>query len=149
MHRERIIRAVFIIILFAVLYLALMPNNGHARFRIVPLPIYRWLEAPWHDDFGNIVAFAVLSTAAFLLGRNSGGRENAGITGALVWWFASRNARLTGLLATVCIIEILQKWIPGRVSSLQDVCTGWSGIFAAWLLSVLLDARSKNSVHSA
>lgn len=144
-HHARLVRAFFLLTLCAVLYLALMPNYGRARFRIVPLPVYRWLVATWHDDFGNIVAFGVMATGAFLLGRHPADRGSDGIRAALVRWFASRTARLVGLLAMVCMFEILQIGIPGRTSSLQDVCTGWSGIFAAWLLSVLLGARAKNS----
>ncbi len=126
-------------VLGAVIYLALMPNNGHARFKIVPEPAYRWLEATWHDDFGNIVAFGVLAFATFILGRLPWDRENAGTGATFVRLFASRAARLAGLLVMVCAIEILQIWIPGRTSSLRDVCSGWSGIFAAWLLAELLD----------
>ena len=146
-HRSRSVRAIFFLTLCAVLYLALMPNYGQARFRIVSLPLYRWIAD--HDNLDNIVAFAVLATATFLLGRHPVDRENAGISAVLERWFASRMARLAALLAMVCIFEILQRWIPGRISSLQDVCTGWSGIFAAWLLSVLLDARTKNSELAA
>ena len=133
-RRLRIVRTLFFLTLCAVLYLALMPNNGHARFRIVSLPVYRWLEAEWHDDLGNIVAFAVLACATFLLGAHPADRENDGISAAFARCFASRTARLVGLLAMVCMFEILQRWIPGRTCSLRDVCTGWSGIFAAWLL---------------
>ena len=132
-HGQRIVRAFFRVTLCAVLYLALMPNNGHARFRIVPLPVYRWLEATWHDDLGNIVAFGFLACVTFLLGVPPAERENGGIGAAFARMFAGPTARLAGLLAMVCTIELLQRWIPGRTSSLQDVCTGWSGIFAAWL----------------
>ena len=122
-----------------------MPNTGHARFKIVPEPMYRWLEATWHDDFGNIVAFGFLAFVTFLIGKPAAGLENAGTVATFARLFAGRTARLAGLLAMVCAIEILQIWIPGRTSSLQDVCSGWSGIFAAWLLAELLDARVKSA----
>jgi hypothetical protein len=143
--RRRVIRAVFFVTVCAVLYLALMPNNGHSRFRIVPLPMYRWLEATRHDDLGNIVAFGFLALITFLVHADPAGRKNPAGTDFFASRFAGRTARLAGLLAMVCVFESLQRWIPGRTSSLQDVCTGWSGIFAAWLLSVLLDARQKSS----
>lgn len=140
---RRIAKACFLPVFAAVLYLALMPNYGRSRFLIVPMPVYRWICE--HDDFDNITAFAVLASFAFLVGKNPRAREYAATTGAFARIFASRSARLTGLLAMVCVLELLQKWIPGRVSSMRDVCTGWSGIFAAWLISVLLDARAENS----
>ena len=137
-RRRRISRAVFATTAIAIAYLALMPNNGPARFRIVPLPLYRWLEAPEHDGFANIVAFGFLAVVVFLTGRNPDARGS----GLLAAIFARRTVRLAALLALVCGIEIAQRWIPGRVSSLQDVCTGWSGIFAAWLLCMVFDPRS-------
>lgn len=146
-HHRRIVRTFFLLTLCTVFYLTLMPYYGRARFRIVSLPVYRWIAA--HDNFDNIVAFAVLATAAFLLGRHPGDRGNGGIGAAFARRFASRTARLAGLLAMVCMFEILQIWIPGRTSALLDVCTGWSGIFAAWLLCELRDARGKNSGPAA
>ena len=141
-HRPWIARAFFLVTLCTVLYLALMPNYGQARFRLVSLPVYRWIAD--HDNLDNIVAFAVLAAATFLLGRPPAARENGGVSDAFARRFASRTARLAGLLAMVCVFEILQIWIPGRTSSLVDVCTGWSGIFAAWLLCELRDARTEN-----
>lgn len=136
-HRRWISRAVFAVTAIAIIYLTLMPNSGHSRFRIVPLPLYRWLAAPEHDDVVNIAAFGFLATIVFLVGRNPDSRGD----GLLAAIFARRTVRLAGLLALVCGIEIVQKWIPGRTSSLQDVCTGWSGIFAAWLLCTVLAPR--------
>ena len=136
-HRRRIGRAILTVTVIAIIYLTLMPNNGHSRFRIVPLPLYRWLEAPEHDGFANIVAFGFLATVVFLVGRNPETRGD----GLLAVIFARRTVRLVALLALVCGIEIVQKWIPGRTSSLEDVCTGWSGIFAAWLLCTVFAPR--------
>ncbi len=121
-------------------YLALMPNSGHTRFWIVPLPVYRWLAAPEHDGIVNVFAFGFFAAVVFLVERD----PDASGTSLLSAIFATRLARLVGLLALVCVIETVQIWIPGRTSSLDDVCTGWSGIFAAWLLWVLLNARAKS-----
>ena len=134
-------RAIFIITSIVIAYLTLMPNTGHARFRLVPLPLYRLLAAPEHDSIVNIVAFGFLAAVVFMVGRDPDA-HGGGLLSAI---FACRPARLAALLALVCAIEILQKWIPGRVSSLQDLCTGWSGIFAAWLLAVLRDGRAKSA----
>ena len=140
--RQWIGKAFFLLTLSAVLYFALMPYHGHTKILIVPLPVFRWIAE--HDDFDNIMAFAVLAMATFLLGRPPAARKG-GIGAAFARRFASRMARLAGLLAMVCVFEILQIWIPGRNSALRDVCTGWSGIFAAWLLCELRDARQKKS----
>lgn len=52
---------------------------------------------------------------------------------------------MAALMAMVCGIELVQIFILGRVADLNDVCTGWSGILAGWLLSVLLDSREEDS----
>lgn len=116
----------------AIAYLTLVPNTGHTRFRIVPLPLYRWLAGPEHDWLVNIIAFGFLALVVFLVDKNADSRR--GRPAAIL---AHRGIRLAALLALVCVIETVQIWIPGRTSSLDDVCTGWSGIFAAWLLCVL------------
>ena len=134
----------FFATLATVVYLALAPNSGHARFRLVSLPLYRWIAAPEHDDFVNIVAFGILALATFLVGRNPDDRGIAGVGNILTTLFASRVSRLVALLAFVCMLEFLQRWIPGRTCELQDVCTGGSGVFAAWLLCVVLERPSRN-----
>ena len=126
--RRKIGRVVFAATAVAMAYLTLMPNYGYTRFQIVPSPLYRWLADPEQDWFVNIVAFGFLAVVVFIVWGKSRGR------GAL----------LATLLALVCAIEIAQIWIPGRTSSLEDVCFGWSGIFAAWFLVVLRDARVEN-----
>ena len=134
-------RVIFVLTSIAIAYLALMPNRGRERFRIVPLPLYRWLVGPAQDWFVNIIAFGFFAAVVFIMGGNSGARSGSLFTAI----FARRGARLASLLALVCAIEIAQIWIPGRTSSLEDVCSGWSGIFAAWLLAALLDAPAENA----
>jgi hypothetical protein len=141
-HRRQIAPALLLLLLGAVLYLALMPNLGRPRFTLVSPAVYRWFAE--HDDFNNIAAFGGLAMVAFLVGCPSPGGKKAGALNAFACTFASRTSRLAGMLAMVCLLEALQNWIPGRVSELQDVCTGWSGIFAAWLLCALLDARGRS-----
>ena len=137
-------RVLLAITAIVIAYLTLMPNTGHTRFRIVPLPLYCWLVAPEHDDLANIVAFGFLASVVFLAGRNPDA-DSGSLLSAI---FAHRIARIAALLALVCAIEVVQKWIPGRTSSLEDVCTGWSGIFAAWLVSVLLEGDVKNTAFA-
>lgn len=140
---RRIVRLIFFLTLGLVLFLALIPNRGLWRFHFVPRQIQRWIMT--HDDLNNILAFAVLGTAAFLVRKHRRDREAGGILGAVARTFASQWSRMAGLLVMVCGLEILQRWIPGRVSELEDVCTGFSGIFSAWLVRVLLDARGRDS----
>ncbi|MFN9367527.1 MAG: hypothetical protein ACK6CT_01985, partial [Planctomycetia bacterium] len=93
------------------------------------------------DGFVNVDAFGFLAVVVFIAGETSGAGGESKSGGIC----ARRGARLAVLLALVCVIEIVQIWISGRTSSLEDVCTGWSGIFAAWLLSVLRDPRAENA----
>ena len=116
----------------AIAFLTLMPKIGRTRFRIVPMPVYHWFVGPEHDWLMNIIAFGFLALVVFRVEKNADSRRGRF---AAIW--AHRRVRLAALLALVCLIETVQKWIPGRISSLDDVCTGWSGIFAAWLLGVL------------
>jgi hypothetical protein len=146
-HRRRIAQGIVFPLLCAVLYLALKPNYDGGGLPFVPRPIHRWISE--HDDFDNIVVFAVFAFVTLLARTHPSGADNASVSGAFARLFASQGARLVGLLSMVCLFETLQKWIPGRVSSLRDVCTGWSGIFAAWLLTELLDARAKNATATA
>lgn len=139
--RRSLGRGIFAVTVIAIAYLTLMPNYGRTRFRIVPIPLYRWLAAPEQDWFVNVVAFGFLAVVVFIAGENSA----AGGESKSVGIFARRGARLAALLALVCVIEIVQIWIPGRTSSLEDVCFGWSGILAAWLLAVLRDPRAENA----
>ena len=138
--RRIIGRVIFAGTAIAMAYLTLMPNYGRSRFRLVPMPLYHWLTAPEHDWLMNIVAFGFLAMVVFIVGGNSG----ASCDRCSVSVFARRAGRLVVLLALVCAIEIAQIWIPGRTSSLEDVCFGWSGIFAAWLITVLWDVRAEN-----
>ena len=139
--RRTLGRVIFAITAIAIAYLTLMPNYGHTRFRIVPMPLYRWLSAPEHDWFVNVVAFGFLAMVVFIVEKNSGSRGDSMSAGIL----ARLGVRLAALLLLVCGIEIVQIWIPGRTSSLEDVCFGWSGIFAAWLVVVLLDAPAEKA----
>jgi len=69
--RRSLGRGIFAVTVIAIAYLTLMPNYGRTRFRIVPIPLYRWLAAPEQDWFVNVVAFGFLAVVVFIAGENS------------------------------------------------------------------------------
>jgi hypothetical protein len=123
-------RGILLVVLAAIAYLALVPNREGQFLPFLPQKIRRWICE--HDDFNNVVAFAILGLVAFRIGRKGNASPDAGILRRV---FARREARLASLMALVCLLELAQLVIPGRMSGLRDVCTGWSGLFAAWLLA--------------
>jgi len=126
--------------------LALIPNLHGDLYGFVPSGLRHWIYA--HDDAANISAFLVLSIFALCFRRES--RRDAADTGRIApaRIFERRGMRVAGLMALVGAIEFAQIFIPGRVAELHDVCTGWSGIFAGWLIAVLLDARTERRAAS-
>ena len=119
------------------LVLALRSNPRGEVHHILPVAVRDWMN-DGHDEEANLVAFSILGIIALVPHR---GRTAAG---PAVFRVLGRRAFLmAALMALVCAIELVQMFIPGRVADLDDVCTGWSGIFAAWLLAVLLNARAE------
>ena len=133
--------AALVVVFAAMCYLALVPNARGEFLGFLPQKLRRWICE--HDDFNNVVGFAVLGLMAFRIGGRRQMERGAGVAAMLRRIFAHRGARLAALMALVCVFELLQLIIPGRMSGLQDVCTGWSGLFAAWLLAVVLGWRSE------
>ena len=133
--------------LAAGLALALVPNTHGALYAFLPAGLRRWVAE--HDDPVNIIAFLTLSIFALCFQREPRRVRADTKRNAVLRLFESRGVRAAALMALVCTIELVQFFIPGRVADLQDVCTGWSGIFAAWLIAVLLDARAERSVRVA
>jgi hypothetical protein len=112
-------------------YLALIPNDRGELLSFLPGKIRRWLCE--HDDFNNIVAFGVLGSIVFRI-RSRGARSpRRGTFRVFERVLSSSEARLVLLMALVFLLELVQLVIPGRICDLQDVCSGWSGLFAAWL----------------
>ena len=140
--RPTISEIICIVLVVAGLAFALRPNPAGNVNHIFPKAIRVWIN-DGHDEEENLLAFFILGSFALCSGR----RSARGASGA-VRLLNSRAVRMAALMALVCAIELVQLFIPGRISDLNDVCTGWSGIFAAWLLSVLLDARAKNSADA-
>ena len=134
---------IFIVMLVLVLYLALLPNVHNTMLTWLPRPVHRWLAT--HDDVNNILAFAMLGLTTFMVRPWRADRAGRGGQRLFAPLPASTTARLCCLLALVCVLETAQRWIPGRVCDLRDVATGWSGVFAAWLLYSVLDRDGKNS----
>ena len=133
------VKALFIGGLAAGLLMALVPNIHGDRHSFLPRSFRAWVHE--HDDLENIAAFFLLTTVALRLpvtARKSG----ATFPGVMLQVRERPLARVAALMLLVCGIELAQWFIPGRVPELQDVCTGWSGIFAAWMLAVLMDVRA-------
>ncbi|MEO6739726.1 MAG: VanZ family protein [Chthoniobacteraceae bacterium] len=114
--------------------------------QILPKAVRVWIN-DGHDEEENLIAFFILGSFALFPSRRSG-RAASGARPAAVRWVDSRAVRMAALMALVCAIELVQLFIPGRISDLNDVCTGWSGIFAAWLLCLLLEERAKKQAHA-
>jgi len=132
--------AIAVTVLGLVAWLALIPNNRGQFLGFLPEKLRRWICE--HDDFNNITGFWVLGIVAFCLPSADSANRGSGLIGLLCRVFAHRLARLAALMGLVCALEILQFVIPGRFSDLRDVCTGWSGLFAAWLVSEVRNANA-------
>lgn len=135
--RPSISDLVCIVLLACGLVLALRGNPRGEVHHFLPVAVRDWMN-DGHDEEANLIAFSILGIIALVPHR---GRTAAGP--AVFRVLGSRAFRMAALMALVCAIELVQMFIPGRVADLDDVCTGWSGIFAAWLLAVLLDARAE------
>lgn len=125
------------------LFLALAPNRGNLNY-IMPDAVRKWVNDD-HDEEENLIAFTLLGSCVLCFGRRAE-RRIAAAAPKVLRLLGSRAVRMAALMAMVCVIELVQMFIPGRVADLNDVCTGWSGILAGWLLSVLLDSREEDSL---
>jgi len=131
--------ALLLFVLGAMCYLALVPNDRGQFLPFLPTKIRRWICE--HADFNNVTAFFVLGLIVFRMRAGS----MAGAAGRI---FTHWGSRMAALMTLVCLFEILQFLIPGRMSGLRDVCTGWSGVFAAWLIFQIWDrAGNEASEH--
>jgi hypothetical protein len=139
--RHLVGKVTLVVVFAAMCYLALVPNARGEFLGFLPQKLRRWICE--HDDLNNVVGFAVFGLIAFRIGGRGQRERGAGVGAMLRRIFAHRGARLAALMVLVCVFELLQLIIPGRMSGLQDVCTGWSGLFAAWLLAVVLGWRSE------
>ena len=131
-----------IAMLAAGLFLALAPNRGNLNY-FMPDAVRKWVNND-HDEEENLIAFTIFGSFVLCLGR----RRNCATATAgprVLRFLRSRTVRTIALMAMVCVIELMQMFIPGRVADLNDICTGWSGILAGWLLSLLLDSREEKS----
>lgn len=139
--RLRFSEIICIALIVGGLVLALHPNTRGEVNHLLPADVVKWINNG-HDEEENLFAFLILGTFALFSGRCSE-RDSGGAGSKVVRLLRSRPARMAALMGLVCAIELVQNFIPGRVADIDDVCSGWSGIFAAWLLSVLLDERVK------
>ena len=125
------------------LFLALAPNRGNLNY-FMPDAVRKWINND-HDEEENLIAFTVLSSCVLCLGRHSQSRRAASHPKPRRF-LSGRSVCVSALMAMVVVIEFMQMFIPGRVADMNDICTGWSGIFAGWLLSLLLDSRGETLV---
>lgn len=125
-----IVIGLFICCLAAILCFALEPNTHGSRLHELPRPVARWLNE--HDDFANILAFAIFGSIVFLLPSYSS--KNSSAWKVVLATVFSDLSRLALLLALVSGLEVAQLWIPGRSSELRDVATGSTGVLFAWAL---------------
>ena len=128
-------KAVFAIGLAVGLAMAMLPNRHNNPHQFLPLDLRRWVHT--HDDAANIAAFFLFASVGLRLPLS---HAKAGMGSP-----SHRLGMVVALMTLVCGIEWVQHLIPGRVADLKDVCTGWSGILAAWLLAVLRDPRAENA----
>ena len=126
--KASVVRGIFAAGVSMGLLMVLIPNSGENMHGYLPASLRSWVN--WHDDLANCVAFFVVALFAFLLPARAP-RD-------------PKPVRLAVLLASVCAIEFVQHFIPGRVADLQDVCTGSSGIFAAWLLCTVCERPARH-----
>lgn len=119
--------------------LALRANPRGELNHILPVALRNWINED-HDEAENLIAFSILGVFALSLSR----RAPSTAASPVIHLLQSRAARMVALMSLVCGIELVQFFILGRMPDMKDVCTGWSGIFAAWLLGVLRDARAEH-----
>ena len=129
------LKALFLGGLTAGLLMALLPNPHGDRHTLLPRSFRAWVHE--HDDLENIAAFFLLTSVALRLPLTRG-KSGTTLPVVVLKILDQPLARVAALMLLVCAIEFAQFFIPGRVADLQDICTGWSGIFAAWLLAELL-----------
>ena len=114
------------------LVMSLAPNRYHHFNMFLPAELRSWVNA--NDNAANLGAFFLLASVALRLPRLRV-RDGSRLPAAVVRLIESRLGAVAALMLLVCAIEFAQIFIPGRAADIQDVATGWSGIFAAWLLA--------------
>ncbi|MDB6040897.1 MAG: colanic acid biosynthesis glycosyltransferase WcaI [Verrucomicrobiales bacterium] len=124
---RNLVFVLFWILTAAILWLTLEPTPGGGRAHELPRLLSNPLNA--HDALSNFLAFFVFSTIAFWLGHNPAKITNASPQRIL----QRQRKRFFLLLAFVASLEFAQIWIPGRISDLGDVASGWMGVVLAWL----------------
>ena len=112
------------------LVMALTPNLHNAPHGFLPEFLRRWVNQ--NDDAANVTAFFLIASVGLRL-PSRGMHSGHPVRAKALTFLAHPIGRVVAFLVLVSAIELAQIFIPGRVSDLQDVCTGWSGIFAAWL----------------
>jgi VanZ family protein len=113
--------------LLCVFYFALVPNVRRDVLNVLPAPIRSWCGL--NDDGANFALFAILGFLGFSAANRS--PDSMGVN----WTGAARC--LAVMLMLVVVLEFVQRWIPGRYSSVRDVVMGGSGVFAGWFSALV------------
>jgi hypothetical protein len=118
-HRQRRLGRILVVLGFAavIAFLALRSSSYLKHVPWMPRLVGVWADQ--HGVSRNIVAFAALGVATFLL------------IGQRVW-----------LLVTLCVfgtlLELAQRWIPGRAYDWRDIVASIAGVLLAWCAAWLL-----------
>jgi hypothetical protein len=126
MLSARLWRALFFLLLVAVLYLTLKPNPQIAEVAVMPQTMADFFDL--HDDWKNVVGFGALALAGFL-GWPGG-------WGPVSWTERARRRLLfVALFSAVGWMEFFQLFIPTRFADPKDLVAGGLGTLLAWLAS--------------
>jgi hypothetical protein len=114
--------------LTGLLFFSLRPSQENGgRTNGLPRAWAYWINT--HDTLANFLAYFgigllgsfVSKQGFFLIGRNGP-----------VYIQRKHTIVILVLAALVVGIEVLQIWIPGRVSDPKDVLSAWSGLLGSW-----------------
>jgi glycopeptide antibiotics resistance protein len=102
----------FLTLLAMVLYLGFRPSPAIVTAWVVPRWMGVWFDH--HDTVKNLFGFFVVALAGFMAWPQY--RWRIGLSIAIL----------------IVSIEIIQRWMPYRVSDYRDIIAGWGGIAFAW-----------------